>query len=99
MELVHGFSRMDYGLLVETLLGFNLTGNRLRLTPRLPKSWPTCTVHYRYKQTMYHVRINRSPTGSAASNHISLDGQELNGNTIPLQDDRREHSVSIGYSL
>ena len=84
-----------YRLLVETLLGFNREGNQLRLTPRLPKSWPTCTVHYRYKQTTYHVRINRSPTVSAASDRIVLDGQELVGNTVPLQDDGRDHSVAV----
>ena len=28
-----------YRLLIETLLGVNLEGNQLRLTPRLPKSW------------------------------------------------------------
>jgi cyclic beta-1,2-glucan synthetase len=87
-----------YRLLVETLLGFNLEGNQLRLTPRLPKSWPSCTVHYRYKQTTYHVRISRLRNGSSDSDRFVLDGQELERNTIPLQNDRREHSVSIECS-
>src|ERR1700722_14468112 len=31
-----------YRLLIETLLGMKLEGDRLRLAPRLPKHWPTC---------------------------------------------------------
>ena len=44
-----------YRLLTETLLGLKLEGNRLRLTPRLPKHWPTCKIDYRYRQTLYHI--------------------------------------------
>jgi len=34
-----------YRLLIETLLGVNLEGDRLRLAPRLPKSWPSFKIH------------------------------------------------------
>ncbi len=46
-----------YRLLIETLLGVNLEGDQLRLTPRLPKSWTTYKIHYRYRQTVYHITI------------------------------------------
>ena len=50
-----------YRLLLETLLGVNLEGNQLRLTPSLPGTWTTFTVHYRYRQTPYHIRITKLP--------------------------------------
>ena len=50
-----------YRLLIETLLGVNLEGNRLRITPRLPTSWTSFKIHYRYRQTVYHITINRLP--------------------------------------
>ncbi len=83
-----------YRLLLETLLGVNLEGNQLRLTPSLPKTWSTFTVHYRYRQTRYHIRVTRFPGVS----HLSLDGQALAGNTIPLLDDHRDHSVEMQVS-
>ena len=55
-----------YRLLVETLLGLQLEGNQLRLAPRLPKAWTAFTVHYRYRQTLYHIRITRSPKAHSA---------------------------------
>ena len=48
-----------YRLLIETLLGVNLEGDQLRLSPRLPKTWNTYKIHYRYRQTVYHITITR----------------------------------------
>ena len=84
-----------YRLLIETLLGVNLEGDQLRLTPRLPKDWQTYKIHYRYRQTVYHITISRLAADSGDINHLSLDGKELAAKTIPLVDDRREHSVEL----
>jgi cellobiose phosphorylase len=82
-----------YRLLIETLLGLKLEGDQLRLTPRLPQAWNTITIHYRYRQTPYHLTLTRLAVGLPGAGQLSLDGQELAGNTIPLRDDRRDHSV------
>jgi len=84
-----------YRLLIETLLGVNREGDQLRLAPRLPKSWPTCKIHYRYRQTVYHITFTRLAADAVEANLLSLDGQELSGETISLQDDRREHAVEM----
>jgi cellobiose phosphorylase len=84
-----------YRLLVETLLGVNLEGDQLRLTPRLPKNWTTYKIHYRYRQTVYHITISRLPTAAAGADQLFLDGAELAVKTVPLVDDRREHFVEL----
>ena len=84
-----------YRLLLETLLGVHLEGEQLRLTPRLPEAWNGFTLHYRYRQTHYHVTIGRLAAGLPGSRHLSLDGVVLAGDTIPLRDDRRDHSVQL----
>ena len=84
-----------YRLLIETLLGVNLEGDQLRLTPRFPKTWTTCKIHYRYRQTVYHITIDRLTDDSADAQRFSLDGQEISGKTIPLRDDRHEHTVEM----
>lgn len=85
-----------YQLLIETLLGVHLEGDQLHLVPRLPKTWATFKIHYRYRQTVYHITITRLATDSADAIRSSLDGQRLSGATIPLRDDRREHTVEMG---
>jgi cellobiose phosphorylase len=84
-----------YRLLIETLLGVNLEGDQLRLTPRLPKDWSTCKIHYRYRQTVYHITVNRLAAAPAEGNQLFLDGKELATIAVPLVDDRREHSVEL----
>jgi len=67
----------------------------LRLTPRLPKSWTTYKIHYRYRQTVYHITISRLATEAAEANQLFLDAEELTSKSIPLMDDRREHFVEL----
>ena len=84
-----------YRLLIETLLGINLVGDQLRLTPCLPKSWTTYKIHYRYRQSIYHITITRRVSASAGANQLFLDGKELVGEIIPLVDDGDEHAVEL----
>ncbi len=87
-----------YRLLIETLLGANLEGEKLRLTPRLPKTWPSYKIHYRYRKTVYHITIARSAADPHAEGWLFLDGQQIAGTTIPLHDDQREHAVELRIS-
>jgi cellobiose phosphorylase len=82
-----------YRLLVETLLGVGLEGNRLRLTPRPPEGWDSYKIHYRYRRTPYHITIAWCAPGEAPG--LVLDGQALETDTIPLVDDGREHVAEM----
>jgi cellobiose phosphorylase len=84
-----------YRLLLETLLGVKLEGDQLRLTPCLPRSWTTYKIHYRYRQTVYHITITRLAADGVVSNQLFLDGNELASETVPLADDHGEHSVEL----
>ncbi len=86
-----------YRLVIETLLGLNLEGDQLRLTPRLPNAWPTMKVHYRYRQTNFHLTFTRLAADSAEANQLLLDGTELATKTVPLMDDGRDHSVELKF--
>ncbi len=87
-----------YRLIVESLLGINLEGDRLRLAPCLPPQWNDFTVRYRYRETTYHIQVLRGEAGDegdldAAS--VVVDGVLQTGNCVVLADDRREHRVEV----
>ncbi len=82
-----------YRLVVETLLGLQLEGERLRLVPRLPHAWTSFKLTYRYRQTIYRITITKLTQGASDAALLSLDGKQLAETTIPLVDDRREHTV------
>ncbi len=83
-----------YRLIVESLLGLRLEHNRLRFVPCLPKEWATFKVHYRFRQTMYHITLRQSGTDQQAMS-VTVDGMQQADQTIPLVDDRREHSAEV----
>ncbi|MGB1950684.1 MAG: GH36-type glycosyl hydrolase domain-containing protein [Marinobacter sp.] len=46
-----------YRLTVETLLGVQLEVDRLRITPCVPAQWDSYKVHYRFRDTVYHITV------------------------------------------
>ncbi|MBU2733073.1 cyclic beta 1-2 glucan synthetase [Acidithiobacillus ferridurans] len=84
-----------YRLTIETLLGLSLEVDHLRITPRVPADWKFYKVHYRYRDTLYHITVHGDSTASTRVVRITLDGAELPQDRIPLMDDRREHDVDV----
>ncbi len=81
-----GASGWMYRLTLETLLGISLEGNQLRITPRVPANWQGYEIHYRYRDTLYHITINHK------------DKQVDNiGKVLQLEDDRVEHFIQIEF--
>jgi cellobiose phosphorylase len=83
-----------YRLIVESLLGLRLEVDKLRVTPCLPADWRTFKVHYRYRETVYHIAVLQTLLGIGET-RITVDGVERPDKMIPLVDDRQDHSVEV----
>jgi cellobiose phosphorylase len=83
-----------YRLIVESLLGLRLEIDKLSFAPCLPADWETFKVHYRYRETVYHITVQQTPAGSGETS-VTIDGVEQHDKAIPLVDDRQEHSVKV----
>jgi cyclic beta-1,2-glucan synthetase len=83
-----------YRLILESLLGLRLEVDKLHVTPCLPASWKGFTLHYRYRETVYHINVLQVSTGSGGMS-VSVDGVEQHDMAIPLVDDHQEHSVEV----
>ena len=81
-----------YRLIVETLLGLHLEVDRLRLAPCVPADWNGFRIHYRYRETVYHVTVHQAPD---ADPHATVDGSDVPGMLVPLVDDRENHRVEV----
>ena len=82
-----------YRLLVETLLGVHLEGELLRLNPRLPSDWPSLKLHYRFRDTFYHITVTRGV--DAKPRQLLLDGGGQPDGGIHLIDDRQDHTIDL----
>jgi cellobiose phosphorylase len=83
-----------YRLIVESLLGLRLETDNLRFEPCLPADWESFKVHYRYRETLYHITVRQTPEGSGKTS-VTIDGVLQSGKAISLVDDRREHAVEV----
>ena len=83
-----------YRLIVESLLGLRLEVDRLSFAPLLPADWEGFTVHYRYRETVYHIAVLRRQVGDGATG-VTVDGVPQQDETIPLVDDHQEHAVEV----
>ncbi|MDP2760230.1 MAG: glucoamylase family protein [Sideroxyarcus sp.] len=95
-----------YRLTVETLLGLNLEGDHLRIAPCIPAHWNEYKIHYRYRDTFYHITIKRIGEQPEHAIRVTVDGVlvDVAGGTgqpqglIPIVDDRRDHHVEVEIS-
>jgi cellobiose phosphorylase len=89
-----GSASWMYRLMVESLLGLQLKVDKLRVNPCVPAEWNSFIVHYRYRETVYHITVELLASTELRP-HIVLDGVELSALEIPLQDDHRDHQVLV----
>jgi cellobiose phosphorylase len=89
-----GSAAWMYRLIVESLLGLRREVDKLRFTPCLPADWKGFKMHYRYRETVYHIAVlqMREEKGGAS---VTVDGVVRPDQEIPLIDDRKEHSVEV----
>jgi cellobiose phosphorylase len=83
-----------YRLITESLLGLRLEVDKLRFTPCLPESWPSIKVHYRYRETVYHITLKNGGAGATVQ-RVVVDGNEQADKSVPLMDDRKDHNVEV----
>lgn len=97
-----------YQLTIETLLGLHLEVDRLRIAPCFPADWSSFKIHYRFRETQYHIIVNRVVAVSKHKVRVTIDGNLIDSETlteivsgqafVPLIDDKNEHLVEIYFN-
>ncbi|MFO7643859.1 MAG: glucoamylase family protein [Desulfosarcina sp.] len=89
-----GSAAWMYRLIVESLLGLEREGDHLRFRPCLPADWKGFKLHYRYRETIFHIAVLQVPAAKGGM-RVSVDGIEQNDQRIPLIDDHKEHWAEV----
>ncbi|MBC7785098.1 MAG: cyclic beta 1-2 glucan synthetase, partial [Burkholderiales bacterium] len=83
-----------YRLITESLLGICLDVDKLIFKPCLPQDWKSFKVHYRFRETGYHITVNKRGDGNRVTKVIA-DGTEQADLCLHLNDDRNQHDVEV----
>jgi cyclic beta-1,2-glucan synthetase len=81
-----GSSAWMYRAGVETILGFNISGNKLVLDPHIHSDWKSYKINYLYMSTIYEIEV-QNPNG--------LTSATVPEKEILLIDDGSKHSIKI----
>ncbi|MEP6887182.1 MAG: glucoamylase family protein [Nitrospirales bacterium] len=87
-----------YRFIVESLLGLRLEVDTLYVAPCFPADWTEFKVHYRYRETLYHITVLQRDARNGETS-VTVDGVERDEKAIHLVDDRQEHAVVVSVPI
>jgi len=84
-----------YQLLMEKLLGLKVKVDTLSFAPLFPPTWSEFTIHYRYRNTFYHIQICKLGEETWKTRRVLVENIEQPEKNVHLIDDGREHAVRV----
>jgi len=88
-----------YRLLVESLLGLHVEGDKLTIDACVPADWDSYGIDYRYGDTPYRITISQTagdaPPGAC---RFKADGVDLPAPILTLVNDRQAHRLDVMLS-
>jgi cyclic beta-1,2-glucan synthetase len=86
-----------YRTAIEGILGIQVLGAVLRISPCIPRTWPGFEIHYRYGSSGYRIAVENPQGVNLRIAQATMDGQTISGRPcdIALLDDGLEHQVHI----
>ncbi|HHV09036.1 MAG TPA: hypothetical protein GXX75_02005 [Clostridiales bacterium] len=84
-----------YQGLLQWFLGLRKEGNQLVIDPATPEGFGEYTMEYRFGEARYVIKVESRSKGIMAVGGITVDGERIEGNRVPLVDDKKEHVVIV----
>ncbi len=80
---------------LESILGFQLRGDRLKIEPCVPRWWREFEIIYRRGRATYRIKVENPLAVHRGVISLELDGALQTDTGIPLTDDGQTHSVRV----
>ena len=94
--MVHRSAGWMYRIGLESILGFQLRGDRLHVNPCIPSNWPGFEITYRYKATLYIVTVENKGKAKGDIKYLELDSIAVDREQgILLVNDEKQHQIVL----
>jgi cyclic beta-1,2-glucan synthetase len=77
---------------LEHIVGFKKEGKFLRIEPKIPSSWTSFSIEYRYIDTLYTIYVQ---CDKGKDKTLIVDGKAVEGQVIALENDKKHHIVEV----
>ena len=89
-----GSSSWYYKVGIEYILGLKIKRGYLKVEPCIPKEWKEYQIQYKWKESIYNIKIKNPEGKNTGVKKVILNGKEVENN-IKLNDERKIHQIEI----
>jgi cyclic beta-1,2-glucan synthetase len=80
---------------LESILGFQLLGDHLRIDPCVPRSWREFEIIYRRGAARYHIKVENPHGVCRGVAGVELDGKPQPSSEITLSSEAQVHNLRV----
>ena len=89
-----GSSSWYYNAGIEYLLGLKIEQGYLKIDPCIPKDWREYQIQYKWKESIYNIKIKNPNGKNTGVEKVILNGKEVE-NKIKLDGNRKVYQLEV----
>ena len=90
-----GSSGWYYRIVLENILGFKIENGYIKLEPCIPKEWKEYEIAYKYKSSMYKIKVFNKNNKNREIEKMFFNGEKVLENRILLEDNFKINLIEI----
>lgn len=90
-----GTAAWNFYAITQYILGIQPDYDGLTINPCIPKAWDGFKVTRKFRGATYEINIQNPNHVSKGIKSLTVDGETVDGNTIPVLDDHKVHTVEV----
>ena len=90
-----GSSSWYFKVGVEEILGLKVENGMLSINPCIDSTWKEYMVKYKFKSTVYNIKVRNPNNKQTGISSFKLNGQEIESKQIKLIDDGRINEIEV----
>ena len=90
-----GSSSWLYKAGIEYLLGLKIKKGFLSIEPCIPKEWKEYEIKYKYKETIYNIKVKNPNQKMNTVDKFIVNGTEINEKQLKLENDGKIYEIEV----
>ncbi|MFR2533778.1 MAG: GH36-type glycosyl hydrolase domain-containing protein [Clostridia bacterium] len=80
---------------IEYILGLRIYKGILSIQPCIAHDWKAYKIHYRYGNSLYHIKVENPNEKTTGIHSFKVNGQEIEEKQIRLQNDGKVYEIEV----
>jgi cellobiose phosphorylase len=90
-----GTASWNFYTITQYILGIQPQYDGLKIVPCIPKEWDGFEITRKFRNATYNIKVENKNRVNSGIESITVDGETLNGDTLPIFNDGKTHKVVV----